>query len=145
MGVWTVPMLLAGALFTGGVTWFAWMRLPAWRAMSPADFEADFAGSIRRADRVQPALLAATLVSTIGFAAQATDAARTLAIAGIAGLALIMVGSGAFLVPLQRRMIKTAGGGIGRTNAARRWSAGHLVRTALALASFTLLVVAASS
>jgi hypothetical protein len=140
-------MLLAGALFTGGVTWFAWMRLPAWRGMSSAEFEVDFAESIRRADRVQPALLVATLVASIRFALQAAHIARMLAIVGIAGLILTLVGSGTILVPLQGRIVRTAGRAtVEQANAMRRgWLGGHLVRTALALASFTLLVVAASS
>jgi hypothetical protein len=61
-------MLIRGGLFAGGAGFFAWERIPAWRAMSSMEFQPDFADSIRRADRLQPALLVVCLVSTIGFA-----------------------------------------------------------------------------
>jgi hypothetical protein len=145
MVAWEVPMVLSGALFTGGVVWFAWMRIPAWRTMAPADAEADFADSIRRADRVQPALLVVTLAAAIAFWVNATGSGRTLALGGIGGLVLTLVGSGAILVPLQRRIIRAPVAN-SRVEVLRRlWSAGHLARTAVALASFVLLTLAATA
>lgn len=145
MSAWEVPMLLGGALFVGGVTWFAWMRLPVWRTMPRAEFERDFAGSIRRADRVQPALLVVTVIAAVGFWLEVAGASRALASAGIAVLLVVLVGSGGYLVPLQRRIIGSSNAAAREIDAMqRRWSAGHLVRTALALVSFTLLVLAAA-
>lgn len=145
MDVWAVPMLLAGALFTGGVTWFAWMRLPVWRRMPLGEFESDFADAIRRADRVQPALLVATLVSAVGYSLDATEAARVLALAGIAGLVVTLVGSGAILVPLQRRLVRTRPPDDEVGSMRNRWMVGHLIRTLLALVSFALLAIATTS
>lgn len=145
MIAWEVPMVLSGALFTGGVVWFAWMRIPAWRTMAPADAEADFADSIRRADRVQPALLIITLASAIAFSLNATGNGRVLALGGIGGLVLTLVGSGAILVPLQRRIIRATGADVRVEDLRRQWSAGHLARTTVALASFVLLTLAATA
>lgn len=144
MIAWEVPMMLSGALFTGGVVWFAWMRIPAWRTMAPAEAEADFADSIRRADRVQPALLVITLAAAIAFSLNTTGSGRALAIGGIGGLVLTLVGSGAILVPLQRRIIR-APVDARVEDLRRRWSAGHLARTIVALASFVLLTLAATA
>jgi hypothetical protein len=110
-----------------------------------ADAEADFADSIRRADRVQPALLVVTLAAAIAFWVNATGSGRTLALGGIGGLVLTLVGSGAILVPLQRRIIRAPVAN-SRVEVLRRlWSAGHLARTAVALASFVLLTLAATA
>jgi hypothetical protein len=140
---WEIPMVISGGLFAGGASYFAWERIPAWRTMSAREFKPDFAHSIRLADRLQPALLVACLASAIGFAASADSPARTVAMLGAGGLLLTLVGSGALLVPLQRRLLAGRGGGdIGTLR--RRWNRGHLLRTAAALVSFTLVVVAAS-
>jgi Domain of unknown function (DUF1772) len=145
MIAWEVPMVLAGALFTGGVVWFAWMRIPAWKTMAPADAEADFADSIRRADRVQPALLVITLAGATAFSLNATGSGRALALGAIAGLVLTLVGSGAILVPLQRRIIRAPVVDARVEELRRLWSAGHLVRTTVALTSFVLLTLAATA
>jgi hypothetical protein len=142
---WEVPMVLSGALFTGGVVWFAWMRIPAWRTMSSAQAEADFADSIRRADRVQPALLVITLAGAIAFSLNATGSGRVLALGGIGGLVLTLVGSGAILVPLQRRIIRARVDDPRVAELRRLWSAGHLARTTVALTSFVLLTLAATA
>jgi hypothetical protein len=145
MVAWEVPMVLSGALFTGGVVWFAWMRIPAWKTMAPADAEADFADSIRRADRVQPALLVITLAGAIAFSLNATGSGRVLALGGIGGLLLTLVGSGAILVPLQRRIIRAPLADAQAEDLRRLWSAGHLARMTAALASFVLLTLAATA
>lgn len=67
MSQWqTVPMLISGGLFAGGTAWIAWRRVPAWRAADLAAFRTAFARTLRRADRFQPALLAAYLAATPG-------------------------------------------------------------------------------
>jgi hypothetical protein len=121
------------------------MRIPAWKTMAPADAEADFADSIRRADRVQPALLVITLVGAIAFSLDATGSGRALALGGVGGLVLTLVGSGAILVPLQRRIIRAPGADARVEELRRFWSAGHLARTTVALASFVLLTLAATA
>lgn len=141
MSVWAILMLVSGGLFTGGVAVFAWERLPAWRRMPRERFKADFAGAIRKADRVQPALLVATIVATVAFGLTATGAARTLAIMGGIGFALTLLASGAVLVPLQRRIV-TEGELVEAMR--HRWFLGHLGRTALSVSSLLLVAVAAA-
>jgi uncharacterized membrane protein len=55
-------------------------------------------------DRLQPALLVVCLGSSIGFAASAGGAARALAALAAGGLLVVLVGSVARLVPVQRRL-----------------------------------------
>ena len=52
---WTIAMLISGALFSGGIVPIAWERAPAWRAADGAAFRVDFADTLRRLDRLQPA------------------------------------------------------------------------------------------
>lgn len=140
--MWEIPMLVAGGLFAGVVAFVAWERIPAWRAMDAPEFRRQFAHSIRKADHLQPAVLIAWLVSTMAFAITSAGAARTLAVAAAIGLALTLVGSGAYLVPLQRRLV--AGAVENPEHARRRWYRGHLIRTAFALSSLVLVAAAAA-
>jgi hypothetical protein len=68
MNMWAILMLLSGGLFTGGVTVIAWERVRVWHALPLPQFRPEFAATIDVADRVQPALLVASIVSTVGFA-----------------------------------------------------------------------------
>ena len=141
---WAVPMLISGGLFVGGLVAIAWERVPAWRASDLGDFRTGFAHTLRRVDRLQPALLVVCLGSTIGFAGSTGGAARTLAALAAGGLLVVLVGSVALLVPIQRRLVAS---GPAPPSAATevlraRWLGGHLVRTALALGCFALAVAA---
>src|SRR5262245_63382231 len=102
---WAVPMLLSGGLSVGGVVSIAWERVPAWRASDLLDFRTGFARTLRRVDRLQPALLVGCLGSTIGFASSADGAARALAGLAAAGFLFVLVGSVVLLVPIQRRLV----------------------------------------
>jgi hypothetical protein len=124
---WAVPMLLSGGLFAGGVAAIARERVPAWRASDPVVFQTGFAHTLRRVDRLQPALLVGCLGSTIGFAASTGGAARTLAALAAGGLLVVLVGSVAWLVPIQRRLVA---------------SGSAPPSAAVALACFALAVVA---
>jgi Domain of unknown function (DUF1772) len=141
---WAVPMLLSGGLFAGGVAVIAWERVPAWWASDLVDFPTGFAYTLRRVDRIQPALLVVCLGSTIGFASSAGGAARTLAMLAAGGLLVVLAGSVAWLVPIQRRLVASRSeppsADLERLRA--RWLGGHLVRTAAALAVFILAAVA---
>jgi Domain of unknown function (DUF1772) len=139
---WAVPMLLSGGLFVGGLVAIAWERLPAWRATDLADFRTGFAHTLRRMDRMQPALLVVCLASTIGFASSAAGAARTLAALAAGGLLVVLVGSVAVLVPIQRRLVAAGPPPAAAAEWRARWLGGHLVRTAVALACFALAVAA---
>jgi anthrone oxygenase-like protein len=111
--------------------------------MGGESFLPDFARTINTADKVQPALLAVTLAATILLASSADGAERVLALAAVTGFAFVMIASLIFLVPLQRRMIKTGGDSAASLDAMKsKWSRGHIGRTVLAIVSFALLVLA---
>jgi Domain of unknown function (DUF1772) len=143
--LWAISMLLSAGLFAGGVASIAWERLPAWRAAELAEFRVAFAHTLRRVDRLQPALLVVCLVSTIGFALAADGTSRAAALLAAGGLVAVLVGSGAVLVPIQRRLV-SAGASLGSAEAERlrrRWLRGHAIRTVVALAALVLATVAA--
>jgi hypothetical protein len=138
--VWTVAMMVSGGLFVGGVVSIAWERLPAWRSAPLTQFRGAFAHTLRRVDRLQPATLSILLVSTVGFAVSADGMARSLGWIAAAGFFGIMVGSVAWLVPLQRRI--TSGSAVGGERLRNRWLRGHQIRTVAAVALFIVAAAA---
>lgn len=142
---WAAPMLLAGGLFAGSAGFIAWERVPAWRASDLAAFRTTFARTVRRADRLQPALVVIWLVSTVGYAISASGASRTLALLAAAALLTILVGSIVWLAPIQNRVAAPGSDGHPREleQQRSRWLRGHLIRTMLALAAWVVVVVAA--
>jgi hypothetical protein len=54
---WAFVMLSAGALFAGGLVWYAWERVWIWRRLDLPAFAIDFRRSVRRADPAMPILL----------------------------------------------------------------------------------------
>jgi hypothetical protein len=96
---WAIPMLICGGLFAGGVVFIAWERIPAWRSAELPDFRTAFAHTLRRADRLQPALVVVSLFSTLGFAVTASGAARVFVLLAAAGFLVVLLGSAAWLVP----------------------------------------------
>jgi|SRR3712207_6346864 len=144
MNIWAIPMLVSGGLFAGGVLAVAWERIPAWRAMPPAQYLPDFAAAIRRADRLQPALLVVAIVTALGFGPSANASARTLALTAAAGFGVTLLASLAVLVPLQQRILAAAQQPPDAIEEMRRrWFSGHRGRAALAAACFTLAAIAA--
>jgi Domain of unknown function (DUF1772) len=108
-------------------------------------FIGDFEETLRRTDKVQPALLVAAIVSAAGFALTADGLARVLTSVGAAGFVVTLVASLAFLVPLQRRIIATPAAEAGAIDKMRaRWFRGNLGRSMLAVASFVAVAVAAT-
>src|ERR687894_1061256 len=107
MSAWASLMVIAGGLFAGGAATFAWSRVPIWRRMPVQEFIGDFEETLRRTDKVQPALLVAAIVSAAGFALAADGPTRVLALVGAAGFAATLAASLALLVPLQRRIVAT--------------------------------------
>jgi hypothetical protein len=144
---WSIPMLVSGGLFTGGTVFIAWERVPAWRETDLLDFRAAFAHTLRRVDRLQPVLVVICLISTLGFAMGAGGAARIVATVAAAGFLTVLAGSGAWLVPMQRRLVAPRSGPLSADTEKlrRRWLNGHLIRTVIALAAFILAVIAAIS
>lgn len=87
------------------------------------------------------------MVSAFGYALSVGGAARTLAVLTGAGFLIVLVGSAAWLVPIQRRLVAP---GVERPppeldKLRAEWLRGHIIRTVAALASFTLAVAAAVS
>jgi Domain of unknown function (DUF1772) len=146
MSEWlAISMLISGGLFAGGVLSIAWERVPAWRTSDFPEFRRAFAHTLRRVDRVQPALLVVCLVSTIGFAISADGTERTPALVAAAGLLIVLVGSGAWLVPIQRRLVKSQLPEREVERLRAQWLRGHVIRTVVALTSLVLAVIAAVS
>ena len=145
MSTWASLMLIAGGLFAGGAATFAWSRVPIWRRMPVQEFMGDFEETLRRTDKVQPALLVAAIVSTAGFALTADGLARVLAFVGAAGFVVTLAASLAILVPLQRRIVVTLPSEVKAIDELRaRWFRGHLGRSMLGAASFVAVAVAAT-
>jgi hypothetical protein len=108
-------------------------------------FVGDFEETLRRTDKVQPALLVAAIVSAAGFALTTDGSARVLASVGAAGFVLTLAASTAILVPLQRRIVATPPAEAKAIDEMRvRWFRGHLGRSLLAVASFAAVAVAAT-
>jgi Domain of unknown function (DUF1772) len=143
--VWAIPMLITGGLFAGGVVAIAWERVPTWRESELAAFRPAFAHTLRRMDRLQPALALMSLTSTIGVAIGASGMTRTFAIVAGAGFLFILAGSGAWLVPVQKRLVaspaEVPSSELERLR--RQWLRGHLIRTALALGALAFAAAAA--
>ncbi len=136
-------MLVAGGLFAGGSATFAWSRVPIWRRMPVPAFVADFDATIRWTDKVQPALLVVAALSAVAFAATADGSARVVAAIGAGGFFLVLVGSLAVLVPLQRRIVAMPVTRAADIEGMRlRWFSGNLGRSMLAVGSFTLMAAA---
>ena len=145
MSIWASLMLIAGGLFAGGTATFAWSRVPIWRRMPAQEFIGDFEETLRRTDKVQPALLVAAIVSAGGFALTAEGAARVLASVGAAGFVVTLAASLAILVPLQRHIVATPPAEAKAIDEMRaRWFRGQLGRSMLSTASFVAVAVAAT-
>jgi hypothetical protein len=142
----TIAMLAAGGLFTGGVVWYAWERIWIWRRLELSAYSVDFRRSLRKADPALPILLVICATSAVGFAWQTSGAARTLATSGIGVLAVILVSSIVLAEPINNEFRRRPEGVIPpeAERLRRIWRRFHLVRTALALAAFALLITAVS-
>jgi Domain of unknown function (DUF1772) len=138
-------MLIAGGLFAGGAATFAWSRVPIWRRMPVQEFIGDFEQTLRRTDKVQPALLVAAIISAAAFALTAEGLARVLATVGVAGFVVTLAASIAILVPLQRRIVATPLTEAEAIEEMRaRWFRGNRGRSMLSVVSFVAVVVAAT-
>ncbi len=146
MDAWAALMLVSAGAFAGGAATFSWSRVPIWRGMDLPPFADDFSATIRRTDKIQPALLVVAILSAIAFAVTAGGSATVLAWLGAGGFILTLVASVAVLVPLQRQIIAQAPA---RAAAAeemrRRWFRGHLGRSVLSMLSFASLVLAVTA
>jgi hypothetical protein len=101
--LWTILMLSAGALFVGGLVWYAWERVWIWRRLDIRAFALDFRRSVRRADPAMPILLVICGNAAGVFASLTGGGSRTLALAGIGLLATILIGSIVIAEPINSR------------------------------------------
>ena len=137
-------MVIAAGMFVGGAVTFAWSRVPIWRRMPAGQFVTDFAQTIDRTDKVQPALLVLTIVSSVAFALGTDGLARTLALVGAAGFVLTLVASVAIMVPLQRTIIASPLDRPDHEEMRLRWYRGNLGRSVLATGAFLAVAAAAT-
>ena len=141
MNLWAPLMLVAAGLFAGGATSFAWSRVSIWRQMPVPEFIDDFAQTIHRTDKVQPALLVVAIVGSVGFATTAEATARALALLGAGCLLVTLLASVVVLVPLQRKIIRSTQPQPIET-LRRQWFRGHLGRSALSVVAFAVTAFA---
>ena len=144
MSIWAALMVIAGGLFAGGAATFAWSRVPIWRTMPASAFVDDFSQTLRRTDKVQPALLVVAIAASIGFAVRGDGAGRVLALVGAAGFLAVLIASVTVMVPLQRRIIDCS-----QPEAIdemrRRWFRGNLGRASLSVVAFMATAMAAAA
>jgi Domain of unknown function (DUF1772) len=142
----TIVMLAAGGLFTGGVVWYAWERIWIWRRLALPAYAVDFRRSLRKADPALPILLVICATAAGAFAWQTDSAARTLASVGIVLLAVILVSSIVLAEPINNQFRRRPEGVVPPDAERLRvsWRRFHLLRTALAVAAFALLITAVS-
>jgi hypothetical protein len=90
MSIWAALMVVAGGLFAGAAATFAWSRVPLWRKMPASTFVDDFAQTISRTDKVQPALLVVASAASVGFALTQDAAQRVLALVAAGGFLAVL-------------------------------------------------------
>jgi hypothetical protein len=142
--LWTIVMLSAGALFTGGIVWYAWERVWIWRRLTLPEYAVDFRRSVRKADPAMPILLVICGGAAGTFAALADGAARTLAFAAVGLLAVILVSSIVLAEPINSQFRRRREGDVppDAERLRRLWRRFHLVRTGLAVSALACLVTA---
>ena len=142
--LWTIPMLITGGLFAGGLVWYAWERVWIWRRLDLATFAVDFRRSVRKADPAMPILLVTCAATAGAFATVVDETARVLALWAIGALALILVASIVVAEPINSRFRRLPEGVVppGAERLRRRWRRFHIARTGLGVVAFALLVTA---
>jgi drug/metabolite transporter (DMT)-like permease len=141
---WTILMLSAGALFTGGLVWYAWERVWIWRRLDIRAFAVDFRRSVRKADPAMPILLVICGTAAGVFASIAGDGSRTLALVAIGLLVVILLGSIFVAEPINSQFRRRSEGEVPpeADQLRRRWRRLHLARTCLGLAALVCLITA---
>jgi len=142
----TIVMLAAGGIFAGALVWYAWERVWIWRRLTLSEYAVDFRRSLRKADPAMPILLLVCAAAAAVFAWRTDDPARTLAAAAIALLATILVSSLVIAEPINSQFRRRAEGVVppDADRLRQLWRRFHLVRTALGVAAYVLLVAAAT-
>jgi Anthrone oxygenase len=141
---WTIVMLSAGGLFSGGLVWYAWERVWIWRRLDLGAFAVDFRRSVRKADPAMPILLVICAAAAGMFASLAEGGARTLALAGIGLLVVILVGSIVVAEPINSQFRRLPEGVVPpqAERLRRRWRRFHLIRTCMGVAALACFITA---
>jgi len=141
-----IVMLIAGGIFAGGLVWYAWERVWVWQRLTLLEFAIDFRRSLRKADPAMPILLLICGSAATVFATQTDDVARTLALASLALLGTILVSSIVIAEPINSQFRRRPEGVVPpeADRLRRLWRRFHLVRTALGVTAYSLLIVAAT-
>jgi anthrone oxygenase-like protein len=144
--LWTVVMLSAGGLFTGGVVWYAWERVWIWQQLSLHEYAVDFRRSLRKADPAMPILALVCGTAASGFAWHTDGTARMLTLTAAGLLAVILVTSVLLAEPINSQFRRRPEGVVppNAERLRRLWRRFHLVRTAIAVPAFALLITAVS-
>ncbi len=142
----TLAIIVSG-IYMAPLWTLAIERVWIWAAMEPADFARDFRRSLLRIDLVQPAGAILAFALAIGYATTVGGSARVLSIIAAALLGIIIVISVAIGVPMQKLFRSVDEGefdpsAIDVPVIRSRWIRLHLVRTALGVVAFVLLVIA---
>jgi hypothetical protein len=142
--LWTIVMLGAGGLFTGGTVWYAWERVWIWRRLSLPEYAVDFRRSLRKADPAMPILLATSATAAGGFAWFTEGVSRALALVAIGLLVLILIGSIVIAEPINSRFRRLPEGVVPPQADVlrRRWRRFHLARTCFGVAALVCLISA---
>jgi Domain of unknown function (DUF1772) len=137
---WTIVMLSAGGLFTGGLVWYVWERVWIWRRLTLREFAVDFRRSVRKADPAMPILLVICAAAAGVFAPLAESGARMFALAGIG----LLVGSIVVAEPINSQFRRLPEGVVPpqAERLRRRWRRFPLLRTALGIAALACLITA---
>jgi L-lactate permease len=140
----TIVMLGAGGIFTGGIAWYAWERVWIWRRLTLLEYAIDFRRSLRKADPAMPILLVVCAGAAMVFAWRTGGEARTLAAVAIGLLATILVSSIVVAEPINSEFRRRPEGVVppDAERLRRLWRRFHLLRAALAVTAFYLLVIA---
>jgi hypothetical protein len=142
--LWTIVMLGAGAIFTGGIVWYAWERVWIWRRLTLAEYSVDFRRSLRKADPAMPILLVICGGAAGAFASLNVGPSRVLALVAVGLLTVVLVSSIVVAEPINSRFRRRPEGVVPpeAEDMRRRWRRFHLIRTPFALAAMACLVTA---
>jgi hypothetical protein len=139
-----IVMLGAGGIFTGGIVWYAWERVWIWRQLTLLEYAIDFRRSLRKADPAMPILLVVCGTAAGAFAYVTNGTARALALAGIGLHALSLASPFVVAEPINSQFRRRPEGVVPPDAEQLRtvWRRFHLLRAALAVTAFYLLVIA---
>jgi len=115
-----------------------------WRRLTLPEFAVDFRRSVRKADPAMPILLVICAAAAGVFASLTEGGGRSLELAGIGLLAVIMIGSIILAEPINSQFRQGPEGVVPpqAERLRRLWRRFHLIRTGLGIAALARLITA---